>query len=207
MATSDSITTWIRTLKGGEQEAVQQLWDRYFQRLEHFISTKLPCHMKRAFDEEDVALSAFQSFVDGALAGRFPELEDRNNLWSVLAVIAARKASAYLRHANRQKRGGGEVRGESGAYPAGPDQAPGLDFLAGEGQNPELEAQFVEECERLLGSLKTEELRSIAILKMQGYAIAEIAEIVNCTQRAVQRRLEIIRRTWREELSSEESSA
>ena len=46
---------------------------------------------RRASDEEDVALSAFQSFYQGIARGRFPQLEDRDNLWRLLITITARK--------------------------------------------------------------------------------------------------------------------
>jgi DNA-directed RNA polymerase specialized sigma24 family protein len=64
--------------------------------------------------------------------------------------------------------------------------------------SPVFAAQFAEECERLLSALADDELRTIALLKMQRCTIEEIAGKVGCTRRAVQRRLEIIRRTWRE---------
>ena len=38
-------------------------------------------HLPPAFDEEDVAISAFQSFCERAARGQFPKLNDRNDLW------------------------------------------------------------------------------------------------------------------------------
>jgi hypothetical protein len=43
-------------------------------------------------DEEDVALSAFNSFCLGAEQGHFAQLFDRDNLWRGLVTITARKA-------------------------------------------------------------------------------------------------------------------
>jgi DNA-directed RNA polymerase specialized sigma24 family protein len=199
-----SVTHWIEGLKGGQQDAARQLWERYFQRLVNLVRRKLPAHQMRAFDEEDVALSAFQSFCAGVGGDRFPELEDRDNLWRVLLVIALRKVQAYVRAQNRQKRGGGLVRGESGV--ASPDvshQLGGLDACAGEGPTPEAAAQVAEECERLLAMLPDDALRTIATLKMQGHTIDEIGQMMGCTSRMVKRRLEIIRRTWGEAVSEE----
>ena len=51
-----------------------------------------------AADEEDVVLSAFDSFCRGAAQGRFPRLDDRNNLWSVLVTLTARKAADLIEH-------------------------------------------------------------------------------------------------------------
>ena len=51
-----------------------------------------------AADEEDVALSAFDSFCRGAQRGRFPQLDDRDNLWRLLVVITSRKAVDLAQH-------------------------------------------------------------------------------------------------------------
>lgn len=204
--TQDSITHWIGGLKTGDQEAAQRLWNHYFQSLVQLVRKKLPAHGRRAFDEEDVALSAFKSFCAGVSEDRFPDLDARENLWALLVVIAARKAQAYLEHEHRLKRGGGQVAGESiFLRPQADSGVVGLDALASEEPSPAFAAQMQEECERLLDALGDDTLRAIALLKMQGYTIDEIAERSGCTKRAVQRRLEIIRRTWREENPAEAS--
>ncbi|MCI0456011.1 MAG: ECF-type sigma factor [Gemmataceae bacterium] len=198
MPDRDSITQWLEGLKAGEQEAARRLWESYFHKLVRLVRRKLPGHARRVFDEEDVALSAFKSFCAGVAQDRFPTLGDRDNLWAVLVVLASRKARAYVVHQNRQKRGGGKVQGESGLGRSEESATfPGLDAIAGPGPTPELAAQFAEECQRLLDGLGDDTLQAIALLKMQGHTLDEIAEQVGCTRRAVQRRLEIIRRTWR----------
>ena len=50
-----------------------------------------------AADEEDVALSAFDSFCRGDGAGRFPRLDDRDDLWRLLLLLTARKAAHLIR--------------------------------------------------------------------------------------------------------------
>jgi hypothetical protein len=54
-------------------------------------------------DEEDVALSAFDSFCRGAEQGRFPQLSDRDDLWRLLFVITERKAIDLVNHEKAQK--------------------------------------------------------------------------------------------------------
>jgi len=85
------------------------LWERYFARLVGLARQKLRSTPRRAADEEDVALSAFDSFCRQAEAGRFPQLLDRDNLWRLLVTVTARKAFHLIRDKNRQKRGGGVV--------------------------------------------------------------------------------------------------
>ena len=193
----NSITQWIGGLKAGDQEAARKLWEGYFHKLVRIVERKLPAQQRRTFDEEDVALSAFKSFCFGVAEERFPDMNDRGNLWAVLVVIATRKAQAYVETQNRQKRGGGQVRGESVLL--GQEELAGFDALVGKTPTPAFLAQAGEACENLLAALGDETLRSMAILKMQGFTIDEIAAHTGCTKRAVQRRLEIIRRTWREQ--------
>ncbi len=79
---SGSVTHWIGRLKAGDGDAAQRLWEAYFARLVRLARAKLPGHRKHVADEEDVALSTFDSFCHGARDGRFPKLTDRNNLWA-----------------------------------------------------------------------------------------------------------------------------
>ena len=107
-----------------------------------------PCRVACAFDEEDVALSAFKSFCFGVAEERFPDLSDRGNLWAVLVIIATRKAQAFVETQNRHKRGGGKVRGDSvfiGREPTG--ELAGFDALAGNEPTPAFLAEAAESCD------------------------------------------------------------
>src|SRR6185312_15056082 len=106
-----TVSRWITDLKEGDPEAAQPLWERYFVRMVGLARAKLRSRPRGgAADEEDVALSAFDSFCAGLANGRFPQLADREDLWRVLMVITSRKAIAQIRHDLRAKRGGGSAR-------------------------------------------------------------------------------------------------
>jgi DNA-directed RNA polymerase specialized sigma24 family protein len=198
METSRSVTYWLRQLEAGDPAAARPLWERYFTRLVRLARDKLRGARPRAADEEDVALSAFDSFCRGAAQGRFPRLDDRNNLWGVLFTLTARKAVDLLEHEGRQKRGGGRVGGES-TLPASPDGGHGLDQVVGPEPTPAFAAQVAEECRRLLGKLDEPELRDVALWKMEGHTNAEIAHKLGCAEVTVARRLRLIRKTWERE--------
>src|SRR5262245_53551094 len=110
MDSHGSVTQWIAEMRVGDADlAHQEIWKRYFRRLTGLAELKLGSAPRGAEDEEDVALSALRSFFTGVADGRFPKLEDRHNLWSLLAKITACKA---INQRNRQmalKRGGGAV--------------------------------------------------------------------------------------------------
>jgi DNA-directed RNA polymerase specialized sigma24 family protein len=193
MNSPGSITCWIGQLKGGEQAAAQPLWEGYFQKMVELARQKLQGLPRRAADEEDVALSAFHSFCRGAAAGRFPQLDDRNSLWPLLVAITAHKAVDLLRHERRLKRGGPPP---DAAGPAPPDAE--VEQILGREPTPEFAAQVAEECQRLL-DLLDDGLRAVALWKMEGYTVEEIAARLGCVPRTVERKLRMIRRRWGEE--------
>src|SRR3954447_6495601 len=91
MDSPGSVTCWLDGLRLGDDAAAQWLWEGYFARLVGMARKKLRGRRPRAADEEDVALSAFDSFCRGAEAGRFPRLNDRDDLWQVLVLLYRRR--------------------------------------------------------------------------------------------------------------------
>jgi len=157
----------------------------------------------RSFDEEDIALSAFHSFCARAGENGFQRLDNRNELWALLATITARRVLMMKRHMMRECRGGGDVRGESAFLaPGSPDADPrqGLGNVVGEAPTPEFAAQMAEEIELLLEKLNDPTLRLIAVARMEGWSNAEIAERLGLTDRTVRRKLKVIAMKWEQEL-------
>ena len=201
MSAIGSVTYWLQQLQAGEQQAFQRLWEVYFERLVGLARQKLRGTPGRAADEEDVALSAFDSFFRGASEGRFPQLLDRDDLWQLLVVLAGRKAANLAQRERRQKRGGGKVRVAS-ELPTGDASTDGLAFAAliGREPSPAFAAEVAEECRRLLASLGDGELRAVAIWKMEGYTNEEIAAKLGRKALTVTPNLNMIRRLWEREI-------
>src|SRR5437868_6100048 len=121
-----SVTRWIGGLKEGDPEAARRLWQRYFDDLVRLARARLRDAPRGAADEEDAALSAFDSLCRGAAAVRFPRLDDREDLWRVLVTITARKAADLIQHERRRKRGGGRVLAEAALAGAALESEGGL---------------------------------------------------------------------------------
>jgi len=189
-----SVTHWLGDLKVGDMAAAQPLWERYFEKLVLLARAKLRRLPRSGAgqDEEDAALSAFNSFCAGAAEGKFPRLGDREDLWRILVVITARKAMAQANRQGRLKRGGGKIVDDADANPKG------LDLLAGPEPTPEFAAMVAEEFQRLLDALEDDGLRDVAVRRMEGYTCDEIADRLGCARRTVARRLDLIRKTWLE---------
>src|SRR5262245_32075275 len=189
-----SVTHWLGRLQVGDPAAAQPLWERYFQRLVALARARLQGAPRRVADEEDVALSAFDSFCRGAEHGRFPQLADRDDLWRLLVVLTARKACHLVRDQQRLKRGGPAA----GAPRAG-EEAPDLEAVVGAEPSPDFAAQVAEETRRLLDALGDDDLRRVALEKMEGWTVEEIAARMGCTPRTVARKLALIRKVWEKE--------
>jgi DNA-directed RNA polymerase specialized sigma24 family protein len=199
MSSLGSVSRWLDLLKSGQPQAAQPLWERYFQQMVALARGRLQGAVRRVADEEDVALSAFASFCRGAEAGRFPQLTDRDDLWKLLVVITARKAADLVVRQRRLKRGGGQVRGDSalmGSAEAG-ETPRGIEDIIGNEPTPDFAAQVAEEHQSLLAALGDDTLRQVALWKMEGYTNEEIAKKLAWSLAKVERKLGLIRRTWK----------
>jgi DNA-directed RNA polymerase specialized sigma24 family protein len=192
----NSVTIWIGGVKAGDGADIQRLWDRYFQRLVRLAGARLPSHCRRAFDEEDVAISAFQSFCDRAGRGQFPRLNDRDDLWRLLATITVRKALDTMRHQTRQKRGGGQVLGESALLVGEEADGEAVAEILGREPSPEAIAEFADDYTRFLARLEDPALRSVALRRLEGHSTPEIARALEVSTKTVERKLQLIRAIW-----------
>lgn len=186
---TQSVTRWINELKKGDAAAADLLWQFLQSRLIALASRQVGFSV--SYDKEDVALDAFATLCDGIREGRY-EIANRNALWSLLGVITINGARKRSRNEKRLRRGGSFTRTKSN------DKT--LDSITTNELSPEDSYFALEECKRLLSILPNENLKRLAVLKVDGYTNEEVAEIMNCTRRSVQRRLKLIREIWTNEL-------
>ena len=202
MSRDGSVTHWIHEIKGGNPEVAQDLWQRYFDRMVRLARTQMQAGRRRVADEEDVAVSVFESFCRAAQKGRFPDLADRDTLWRLLVKMTSRKVIDRRRHDGRLRRGGGREAGESAMPGASDEDNPQvLAAVIGKEPTPEFVAMMTEQFQQLIGSLSDPQLQELTIGKMEGYTNEEMAEQLGCSLRTVERRLRLIRETIKQELS------
>lgn len=190
------MTLWLRELRTADEEAAQKLWIHFVSRLCALGRKRLSPETRRVYDEDDAALSAFHSVCVGIRAGRFPDLQDRDSLWSVLAVVTARKISRRHRYDRQERRDVRRNVSESIFQSGGNPASDGLVAIKSCQPTAEYAAEFVETCEQLFASLADPTLEQVAALRIAGHTDSEIADQVKCSRRTVQRRLEVIRRQW-----------
>lgn len=194
-STDGSITEKLHQMKTGNEQATEQVWNRYFRRLVGLVRHRLGGRRLGEADEEDVAALAFASFCDGLKHDRFPKMENRDDLWKLLAAIASRKSCDAITRSRRQKRGGGLVATES-AMPG----TQGADGLIADGPTPEFQVSTEEWLDGLLNCLSDEVEKKIALLRLDGWAMKEIAKELGVSLRTVERRLNMIREKWSQQL-------
>ena len=191
---SGEVSVWLQRLKSeSNDQAIEMIWERYYQQLIRFARRKLGNVPKRAFDEDDIVSDALQNFFDGVKREQFPKLEDRNDLWKILLAITLRQVSQKIRVLKTQKRGGGRVRGDSVFFAPGNPENAGFDQI----QHPGIfEETLSLEMKERLESLQDDDLQDIARLKLKGFTNVEISESSQVSERTIERKLERIRELW-----------
>ena len=195
MAKEGSVTNWLKGLLAGDEHDAQKLWEEYFQRLVILVKHQLAGTPRSLDDPEDIALNAFNSLCNGARHGRFPKLNDRNDLWQILLMLAERKAiDAFRRNHHEYIR----------------KLAPLRDSLAGPEPTPSFIASLHEQFQALLDQLKpfevpkgNDELREIATMKFEGYTNKDIAGRRGRSVATVERKLKKIRGIWTKNASND----
>lgn len=183
------ITFWIGKLKAGDDEAAAKVWDQFFHRVRALAEKKLGTLPRRAYDADDLALSAINALCIGAREERFRQLETGRDLWQLLALITARKAANVWQKQARIKEvgesvldghAGGSVQGMARVPAGGPDDL--LDAID-------------DTCVELFRRLD-DRLRRVALLRLQGYSNDEIAAQIGRSVKSVERYLKLVRDRW-----------
>ncbi len=197
MPTSDELSSSIRQLKNVSEEDAQRIWDDFFPRLKRYAQKHIHNMSLRVFDEEDVALSALNSFFRGRAEGRFNELDGDKEMWRLLVTITARKITAQRRKQLAAKRGGGEVRGESVFVGVGDSSINvGLAQIIDENRMPETAEEIAKACLSLMEILPNEQLRTTALMRMEGYSNKEISADLKCSVARTKQRVAQIKKYW-----------
>ena len=183
----DNVTHWIERVKAGDSLAAQRIWHFYFDRLVRIVRQRMLGQNRAVSDEEDIALSVFDSFYVAAENGRFPDLSDRDDLWRLLLRMAARKIIDKRRHDHRLRRGGNVEIQQLDENDQTVLQA------IGDEPTPEMVLMVQETLEELFSGLGVGQLKDLAVAKLEGHSNADLAERFGCSERTIERRLHLIR--------------
>lgn len=194
-----SISRAIASLEGQDEVAAELIWNRYFRRLCEYCDVLIYQRHQKHISADEIASSAFLALFDGIKNRRFEQVRNRDELWQMLTLIAARKAINRGLAQDRQRRGGGKVRGSSAFDHRSIDNV--TDYLQRE-LDPQEYLELEELSEQLLGALTIENLKTIAIWRMAGFSNDEMAKKLNCSVRTIERKLNLIREIWSKQLKN-----
>ena len=192
---TESPTYWLPALQNGDEQAAERLWRDYFLKTVRLAKRKMTGLRLRAADEEDVALSAMNSFCNMA-QNRDEPISDSSELWKLLATIVRRKVNKERQRQYADRRQEYRLVGESAVSPlqnGNEQEDSGIVQCPGREPSPELAAELAETWERILALPDTDKL---VLLKRDGYSNSEAAEKMGCSTRTVQRTIEKIKNEW-----------
>lgn len=195
IADEPPVTQWLRRLEHGDRAAAEPLWDHFCRKLIDMARSRISKRIRSAYDEEDVAVSAFHSLCRGIQSQKF-ELRDRNDLWRLLATISERKLLRRYRSETADRR---DVRRNADIVfqdDSGFSSQSVAMEIEGHEPSPAYAAEVADTCDSLLALLPDDKLREVAMHKLDNRTDDEIADLLQCTRRTVQRKLSLIREIW-----------
>jgi RNA polymerase sigma factor (sigma-70 family) len=194
-----SVTQLVDRLRSGSldsrDEAARRVWERYLPRLLTLARRHLDRRIRVLQGEEDVVQSMGRSFFRRLRRGDF-DLANRDDLWALLVTITLNKARnaadrhfAALRDVRRKR--------PLPLSDASRSDAPHEVFALEAAEPTPAEAAVLNEAlERRLRDLPEPDLRQVALMRLEGYTNREIAEALQCGERSLERKLNLIRKRW-----------
>lgn len=170
--------------QSGDEDAAEQIFERYVKRLIGLARTKLSGKMQRRVQPEDIVQSAYRSFFRRARQGDY-SLERSGDLWRLLAAITVNKARGQVEYHRAKKRSVDQEASASGSF-----SKFGVEPReVARDPTPDEAIALVEELEAFLATLEPLE-RNVLELRLQNQNTEEIAESVQRSTRTVRRILE-----------------
>lgn len=165
----------VQDLRSGCADAGQALYERYGSRLLALAEGRLSADVRQSVDATDIVQSVFRRFLTAAGRGNY-DVPAGDDLWDLLATITVnriRSEVTYQRAAKRDRR----RTGGAGAPP--------VEELSGPDARGQLEVGVREILSRL-----PETHRQVVGFRLDGYEVAEIAQLMGRSKRTIERVLQ-----------------
>ena len=182
----------FRIQNSRDEDACAKLWQSVYERIVTYARGRIAVKDQRVADEEDIAQSAMKSFFRAAEAGRFRTLTNSDELWRILITVMARKSHALQQRQAAEKRGDGQVRGDSVFRLVAQGRISGTNFA----DPRRFVDELLGECRERIEALPDEILRTIAVKRMEEFQVTEIAVEMSLSVATIKRKLARIRDLW-----------
>lgn len=172
--------------RGGCATALERICDRYYEQLAALAGRRLQNAAGRVVDRHAVANEALYEFFDRAQRGDFENINSRGDLLPLLIRLTRDRVTDEIRRLTAKKRGGGQTRGNS-IFQAD-DFGAGFDTFPNDYETASTRHIVMEEVTRVLNKLPDEMMRTILILRNEGYKNEEIARELDVSLATVERK-------------------
>jgi RNA polymerase sigma factor (sigma-70 family) len=172
----------LQRFQAGDQQAAEQLFTRYAQRLTRLAEQHLSRKLAARVDGEDVVQSVFRTFFRRTAAGEF-QIDGSAQLWQLLVKITLLKARAKARYHTADRRDAGAE------LPAGADDW--LPQAVAHEPGPEEAVILVDQIEALLRGLPPLHAQVLEH-RLQGYAVTDIAVAMDVSRQTIHRVLNLL---------------
>jgi RNA polymerase sigma-70 factor (ECF subfamily) len=194
-----SVTNLIGQLQSDDskirEEAAAAIWNHYCNVLLALANQNLSERLRRRVGPDDVVQHAFKSFFLRQQRGQY-DLADRQDLLHLLIRITLNKARGAAHRESRKRR---DYRRDETTPVDGDSDVDAwlVAQIETGGPTPDVAAALADEAEERLATLP-DDLRRIALSKLEGHTNAEIAALPEnrCSIRTVERKLRLIREAW-----------
>lgn len=187
-----SMTFLIEELKLGDQKSARELWARCMATAVRLARQRLGSAATEDRINEDIAESAFASLLSGTGKNRLPKLDDRESLWRLVVKMISREADQYeTRKKLREEHP--ETEREVAAFE---------DFVA-QKPTPKAIEQLEHQTNRWLKLLPNDLHRDIAALRLEGFAVKDVAKRLALTPDVVREYEARIRNYWTKQVDGE----
>lgn len=204
MSETPSESELLERLKSGDKDAANELIGKYFDRVAGAARRRIKQRRLRGTDSEDIAASVFESLWKKVEKKQFSEgdLTTTDEFWRLLCTMIRFKTEDHVRREHADKRGGGQIRGESIFMKPGEDKVPGLAGQSDGALTADEIAAFKDQHEKMMKSLVDATLQEVVTLRMEGYKVSEISNHFDKSERWVKRKLALIREIWSREVNN-----
>jgi RNA polymerase sigma-70 factor, ECF subfamily len=193
-----SVTMALADLRASDarvrNDAAQRLWERFAPRLCALARSRLNARIRVREDEDDIVQSLFLVFF-AAQRGDGASLRGREDFWRLMVRMTLCKVANVVHHHQRARR---DVRREQALMRQDRPSEDGYGLSAvmapSRALSPQDEVISRLELERILSGLD-EAQRRILTWKLEGFTNAEIGREIHRTERTVELKLRLIRRT------------
>jgi len=186
--TDDDFAGLLARVRGGDDDAVAKLVQRYERAVLRSVRSRLSRSMRGAMDSLDVIQSVHRSLLTGVKNERF-QLATPQQLIGLAVVMVQRKVARQWRKLKRFPTIGSQATDSCSAPP--------LEAIAGDESPPFEIAAANELLERILSQLDEFD-RQLVRLKLAGHSSAESAATLGCGPAFVRMRWSRLRQLLRE---------